>query len=229
MVGSDKYAKIVLSTDTKPVGAFPGQLIIESDTGLTFEWTGAGWKQRIGGVEIDDLVKSVPTTGTFHHLGHEGKVYVHSDRHTAIANEAVVNYHIRMPAGDSDRQMHMRFGFIGKANTGSLDVDIELYKDCTVSSLGSAESLISTNDANSLSTGILLYYNSTISDYGTRKTWTILVGEKKSASNLDQAVPEWILAPNGASARDYAFKITNNSGGTLDLVAGIFFYDNKAA
>lgn len=180
-------------------------------------------------VEIDPFVKSLPTTGTFHHLGHEGKVFAHSDRHAAIADAAVVNYHVRIPAGDATRQVHMRFGFIGKANTGTLDVDVQLYKDCTVTVLGSAETAVSTNDANVKTTGVLIYYNSTITDYGTAKTATGMIGEKKSASNLDQAVPEWILAPDGTSARDYAFKLTNNSGGTVDIIAGLFFYDTGAA
>jgi hypothetical protein len=191
--------------------------------------TNAISKGSIAGVSPDEVVESIPTTGTFHHLGHEGKVFSHSDRHAAIADAAVVNYHIRVPAGDATRQVHMRFGFIGKANTGTLDVDIAFFKGCTVTGLGSVEAVISTNDANVKTSGVLIYYNSTITDYGEAKTVTAMIGEKKSANNLDQAVPEWILAPNGASARDYAFKVTNNSGGTIDLVAGIFFYDNKAA
>lgn len=227
--GSDKYVWSGLSTDTKPAKVFIGQLVIETDTGLVFEWSGSGWSKRLDGVDIDALVSSVPTTGTFHHLGHEGKVFAHSDRHPTIADSAVVNYHIRVPAGDATRQVHLRFGFIGKANTGTLDVDIEFFKGCTVTGLGSVETVISTNDADVKTSGVLIYYNSTITDYGEAKTVTAMIGEKKSASNLDQAVPEWILAPDGASARDYAFKVTNNSGGTLDLIAGIFFYDTGAA
>lgn len=226
--GSDKYVWSGLSTDTKPAKAFIGQEVIETDTGLVYEWTGSEWLNRLGGVQPDILVSSIPTTGTFHHLGHEGKVFTHSDRHGPIDDAAVVNYHIRVPAGAATRQVHLRFGFIGKANTGTLDVDIEFFKGCTVTVLGSVETIISTNDANVKTSGVLIYYNSTITDYGEAKTVTALIGEKKSASNLDQAVPEWILAPDGASARDYAFRVTNNSGGTIDLVAGLFFYDTGA-
>ena len=46
MTGSDIYAKNILSTDDKPSGAFPGQLIIEQDTGDVFEWTGASWQEK---------------------------------------------------------------------------------------------------------------------------------------------------------------------------------------
>ena len=51
MFFSDKYAKIILSTDTKPLGAFAGQLLIEQDTSLVYEWTGASWSPRAGSVE----------------------------------------------------------------------------------------------------------------------------------------------------------------------------------
>lgn len=47
--GSDVYVKEVLSSDTRPDGAFSGQQIIETDTGFTYEWTGLNgfWKQVI--------------------------------------------------------------------------------------------------------------------------------------------------------------------------------------
>mgnify|MGYP000105891415 CR=1 FL=1 len=45
-LGSVKYAKEVLSTDVKPVGAFSGQTLIEIDTGREFEWSGEAWYQR---------------------------------------------------------------------------------------------------------------------------------------------------------------------------------------
>ena len=57
----------------------------------------------------------------------------------------------------------------------------------------------------------------------------MIVGEKKSASSKEQSVPEWILAPNGASARNYIFRLTNNSGGSVDIVNALFFYDSLAA
>jgi hypothetical protein len=46
--GSIKYAKEVLSTDVKPIGAFSGQELIETDTGDVFEWSGkqGAWYQR---------------------------------------------------------------------------------------------------------------------------------------------------------------------------------------
>lgn len=187
------------------------------------------------GVELehDTLVKSMVTTETFHHLGHEGKLFIHSDRHSGLANNGNLDYLIRMPAGNSDRQVHMRFNFIGKANTGELDIDICLYKDTVVSADGSSEPLISTNDAVIKTTGVTLFEGPTIdtepADLGTLKTCTLIAGEKKSASSKEQAVPEWVLAPDGVSERNYLIRMTNNSGGSVDVVNSIFFYDSEAA
>jgi hypothetical protein len=227
--GSDKYAKVILSTDTKPVGAFLGQLIIESDTGLVYEWTGSGWDPRLGGVQIDPLVNSIPTTSTFHHLGHEGKVFIYSARTAAIASEANHYILIRLPADAATRQMHMRYAFSALANTGTLDVDVSLYKEPTVTAPGDATVIANTNDFFGLSTGITIFDNSTISVDGTFKVITSMTGTNKSTSSRDTSVPEWILTPDGASARDYIFKITNNGAGTADVTTAIFFYDTEAA
>ena len=226
--GSEKYIWAGLSTDTKPIAAFIGNQLIETDTGLVFEWTGTGWCPRQDGVEIDQLVKSVPTTSTFHHLGHEGTVFIHSDRHTAIADGANFDILIRIPAGNADRQVHMRFNYIGKANTGTLDVDIILYKGITVSADGTPEVIVSNNDANTKTTGVLMFEGPTVTDLGTKKAQSLIVGEKKSASSKEQAVPEYILAPDGSNARDYLMRATNNSGGTVDIVNALFFYDSEA-
>ena len=40
-IGSDEYAWAGLSSATKPPSAFVGQKAIETDTGDTYEWTGA--------------------------------------------------------------------------------------------------------------------------------------------------------------------------------------------
>lgn len=184
-------------------------------------------------LEHDVLVKSIVTTETFHHLGHEGKVFIHSDRHKGIANGASLDMLIRIPAGNPNRQVHMRYQYIGKANTGSLDIDIMLYEGVTVSAEGNSEVIISTNDAVVKTTGVLMWEGPTIdnepADLGNFKTHSLIVGEKKSASSKEQAVPEWILAPNGNEARDYLMRATNNSGGTVDIVNAIFFYDSEAS
>ncbi len=180
-------------------------------------------------LELDPLVKSVPVTDTFHHLGHEGKVFIHSDRHNGIANAATLDYLIRIPAGAPTRQVHFRFNFISKAVTGTLDVDIVLWKDSTVSADGSVEPILSTNDAVIKTTGVEIYEGPTITDLGTHVTHTMMVGEKKSASSKEQAVPEWIFAPDGNNERLYIFQLTNNSGGVVDIVNALFFYDNLAS
>lgn len=180
-------------------------------------------------LQLDPLVKSVPVTETFHHLGHEGKLFIHSDRHNGIANGASDDYLIRLPAGNANRQAHLRFNFLGKAITGTLDVDIILYKDSTVSADGNPEPVVTTNDANVKTTGVLIFHMPTITNIGTFKAQTMMAGDKKSASSKEQSVPEWILAPDGVNERNYIIRITNNSGGDVDIVNAIFFYDSEAA
>lgn len=229
-IDSDKYIKIILSTDIKPSKAFPGEKIIESDTGLVFEWTGASWCQRIDGIDIDPLVKSMPTTDTFHHLGHEGMVFIHSDRHTGIADEANLDMLVRVPAGNPNRQVHMRFSYTAVVAAGGvLDVDVTLYKGATASADGSSATIVTTNDANVKATGVLMFEMPTITNVGEFKVTGFITGEKRSTNSKEQNVPEWIFAPDGNSARDYLFRATNNSGANVDINNALFFYDSEAA
>jgi hypothetical protein len=177
-------------------------------------------------VELDPLVKSIPVTDTFHHLGHEGKVFIHSDRHNDITTN--LDYLFVIPAGSATRQIHLRFNYTATATLGVLDVDIILYKDTIVSATGVLEPVVSTNDAVVKSTGVLIYEGPTITDVGVEKTSNMIVGEKRSASSKEQAVPEWVLAPDGVNARNYLLRATVNGGATCDIVSAIFFYDNEA-
>ena len=105
-------------------------------------------------LELDPLVNSIPTTDTFHHLGHEGKVFIHSDRHNAIATN--LDILIRIPSGDAARQVHMRFNYTANTPVGDLDVDVILYKDTIVSADGTPESIASTNSAVVKTSGVLM-------------------------------------------------------------------------
>ncbi len=231
--GSDVYMWAGLSSAAKPANAFIGAKAIETNTGLVYEWDGANWCARQDGVEIDLIVKSVPTTGTFHHLGHEGMVFIYSERYNAIANTANLDILIRVPAGNTDRQVHLRFQTHSKANTGTLDVDVILYEGITVSADGTEKTIASNNDAVIKSTGVSMFSGPTIdsepADLGNFKARGAMFGEKKSTGTQDMAVPEWVLAPSGANARDYLLRVTNNSGGPIDLIHNIFFMDSKAA
>lgn len=178
-------------------------------------------------LQLDPFVHSIPTTETFHHLGHEGKVFIHSNRHNGITTS--LDTLIRIPAGAATRQVHMRYEFTATASVGTLDVDIMLYKDTTVSADGTPETIVSTNDAVVLTSGVLIFEGPTVTLVGTEKATSMIVGEKRSASSKEQAVPEWILTPDGASARNYMLRATVNGGATVDITNAIFFYDTLAA
>lgn len=180
-------------------------------------------------VKLDPLVRSIPTTGTFHHLGHEGKVFIHGERHDGVADAANFDMLIRIPAGNAARQVHFRFHYSAKANTGTLDVDVMLFKNTVVSADGSEETIVSTNDAVVKSTGVLMFSGPTVTDVGDYATSVNMFGEKKSAGSEETAVPEWVMAPVGANERNYLMRLTNNSGGTIDFNHALFFYDSEAS
>ena len=181
-------------------------------------------------LELDPLVNSIPVTDTFHHLGHEGMVFIHSDRHSGIASGTNFDMLIRIPAGNSARQVHMRFNYVAVVSAGGvLDIDVILYKDTTVSADGAAESIVSTNDAIVKATGVLMWSGPTVTDIGTFKTAGFITGEKRATSSKEQAVPEWILAPDGNSARNYLMRATNNSGADVSINNALFFYDSEAS
>lgn len=227
--GSDIYIWAGLSSASKPSNAFIGAKSIETDTGLVYEWDGANWCPRIGGVQVDSLVKSIPTTSTFHHLSHEGKVFIHTDRHDGIADSGTDDILIRIPSGNSARQVHLRWFYKGKAVTGTLDAGVVLYKDTVVSADGDPHNIVSNNDAVIKSTGVLMFHNPTITDIGAELVHSAMVGENKGTGSDEINIPEWVMAPDGASERNYLFRVTNNSGGVLNYIPALFFYDSEAA
>ena len=108
---------------------------------VKYHWNGEYHVPEIGSdccgneLEYDYLVKSIVTTETFHHLTHEGKTFIHSKRHNAIADAASMDILIRVPAGNPARQIHFRFALHGTSG-GTLDIDGTLYSGTTVSADG---------------------------------------------------------------------------------------------
>lgn len=171
-------------------------------------------------LELDALVKSVPTTGTFHHLGHEGKVFIHSDKHS-VASGANLDYLLKVPASPSGRQVHLRFDI----TSSELPADIELYRDTIVSADGTPEVLNSTNDVVVKTTGVELFEGPTITDLGNAWPVSLLTGAKNSGGSGGQLVPEYI----GGPGVNYLIRYNNGSNSTADVVSAVFFYDSEAS
>ena len=178
-------------------------------------------------VELDRLVKSVPTTGTFHHLGHEGKVFIHSDKHTGITNGASFNTLIKVPASPSDRQVHLRFNYsiVGATPGTDVEADLLLFRDTTVSSDGTPEPVNSSNDAFVKTSGVTIFTGPTITSDGNKWTQGIITAARRSGGSGDQLVPEFVCTAN----TNYLLRLINNSGGTIDALNSIFFYDSGAS
>lgn len=171
-------------------------------------------------LQLDPFVNSIPTTETFHHLGHEGKVFIHSDKHSVLAG-ANLDYLLKVPASPTGRQVHLRFDI----TTSELPGDVELYRDTTVSADGTPETINSTNDAVVKTTNVELFEGPTITDLGNAWPVSLLAGAKNSGGSKGQLVPEYI-ATDGVN---YLIRYVNNGNGTADVVSAVFFYDTEAS
>lgn len=117
--GSDKYAKDLLSTATKPDGAFAGQLIIEKDTGNVFEWTGLSWQliSASGSLSttgaslstaVDDKASSGDTTAVTIAAGDKVRVYG-----VSISADATLTGDITIDVGSTQKIVKMRNAIVG--------------------------------------------------------------------------------------------------------------------
>ena len=200
---------------------------------LKYWWKGDHHSAEIGTdccgneLEYDPLIKAIVSIEAFHHLSHEGMTFIHGERHDALADSASLDVLIRIPAGNPDRQVHLRFD-VHATSAGTLDIDAFLYRSPTTSADGAVGDIISTNDAIVKTSGVLMFMEPTVTDVGTYMTSGVIFGEKRSANSEEAHVPEWILAPDGNNSRDYLFRMTNNSGAAADILHHLFFYDSEA-
>ncbi len=170
-------------------------------------------------LKLDSLVESVPTTSTFHHLGHEGMVFIYSNKHSVAAG-ANLDELIKIPGSPAGREVHLRFNYIATDVPG----DLCLYKNTIVSADGNQEVVHSNNDVNVKTSGVTIFEGPTITDIGTLWPCGLLAGAKNSAGSVDQLVPEYVLK----AGTNYLLRYTNNSNSTVDLVTAIFFFDSGA-
>ena len=171
-------------------------------------------------LDLDALVESVPTTSTFHHLGHEGMVFIHSNTHS-VASGANLDELIKVPASPSGRQVHLRFNY----TVSDVPSDLFLYRDVVVSADGNAETICSNNDVVEKTSGVTIFEGPTITDIGNLWSTGLVAGQKNAAGSLDQLVPEFVLK----AGVNYLLRLTNNNNGAVTLVTAIFFFDSEAS
>lgn len=90
-----------------------------------------------------------------------------------------------------------------------------IYESPTITSNGTDLSIISNNRANILSDGCSFYHTPSVSSDGTLLAEALIPGGSGifSRSGAASGLSQWIIAPNTS----YYIKITNDSGGAIDI------------
>jgi hypothetical protein len=117
--GSDEYAWAGLSTATKPIDAFIGQIAIETDTGNKYEWTGEFWQlisasgsQTTTGSSLSTAVADKATSGdtTAVTIAAGDKVRVYG---VSISADATLTGDITIDIGTTQKIVKMRNAIVG--------------------------------------------------------------------------------------------------------------------
>jgi hypothetical protein len=118
-LGSDEYAWAGLSTATKPVDAFIGQIAIETDTGNKYEWTGLLWQliatggsQATVGASLSTAVADKADSGdtTAVTIGAADKVRVYG---VSISADATLTGDITVDIGSTQKIVKIRNAIVG--------------------------------------------------------------------------------------------------------------------
>jgi hypothetical protein len=117
--GSDEYAWAGLSTATKPIDAFIGQIAIETDTGNKYEWTGLSWQlvsasgsTTTTGASLSTAVADKATSGdtTAVTIAAGDKVRVYG---VSISADATLTGDITIDVGTTQKIVKMRNAIVG--------------------------------------------------------------------------------------------------------------------
>ena len=170
---------------------------------------------------VDAHSRSIRTIDAGHAMVHLGFVYKAWHKFTGVADAASVYLHVKNPA---DLYPHLH-DFTVTAGRG--DVDVQVFETPTTSADGTLLQERSLNRNGTIDTsGLDVYHTPTVSSDGTeiRNTWipptAAGVGHSDSGA-VEDADLEMILKPS----TNYLIKITNNSGGSIDIHAKLYWYE----
>jgi len=170
---------------------------------------------------VDADTGSLKTIDTAHHEVHEGEFFHLGHFFSDVADTASADILIRVGAS---KNLHINF----RAVAGGA-CDVFLYEGTTVTSNGSPNygTAITPYDKNretaNTATGNY-YYGPTIDAVGTELVRDLLLGSTRPQSIIGGEVrsnSEWILK----KGQTYLFRVTNGSGGALDIDIEIEFYE----
>ena len=156
-----------------------------------------------------------------HRIAHDGMMFSVTGKAVGLADAGTYEFVMQTGAFNYPHLNKMRLTF------GSGDIDIHSYSGCTFSSAGTPLVPQNTNRNSSNTPTMAVSYTPTLITDGTKihQLWVPPtasgVGMSQSGISNVEAGEEWILAPNTS----YLFRITNNSGSTIDLAYDFIWYE----
>jgi hypothetical protein len=169
---------------------------------------------------FDEYARALTVINEEHRMNHDGMMFHATYRWSAVANSGNADWLLRTVASNYP---HIVKALVTCADT---PMDIKTYQSPTVSASGTAITSYTTNFNSSNTPDLLLYHTPTITDVGTL-VHDRLVPSQGTGVGTDHGfiIPgsneEWILAPSS----DYLFRVTNNTGGTSDIVIEMSWYE----
>lgn len=183
----------------------------------------AWWRDSQGDEELrkfDKFTHAVTIIQEQHRHSHDGFMYHASGKVAALGNGADQDFLLAVPALTFPHLQ--RFSISVEAG----DVDILLYEGTTTSDDGTPDGELNVNRNSANTPGSVLSLTPTVTGVGTllHTSWIPPTGAGvgSSAGVLDVTLgEEWVLKPS----TKYLFRVTNNSGGSIDLRYEFVWYE----
>lgn len=183
----------------------------------TSNWNGQG---RTPAGFIDQYSGAKVALSEEHWVIHKGLAFMFHYKATGVANGASVEILLANPNGNYPH-LHA-FDLMA----GSGGIDMYLFEDTTVSAAGTAVSTFNPNRNSTNTPNLVVTHTPTVTGAGTELFHLWLpptatgVGVKNGIIRSQEGM-EWIAKNNANSL----IRITNNSGGAIDIMLRVMFYE----
>lgn len=180
---------------------------------------GLGFRTNPGDEErykFDRYAHAATMIAETHRMVHDG-MFFHFDRRVAgIVNGASSDILLAVPAGVFP---HLNTTLI-TTDTGG--VDVKFYEGTTTSADGTAVSTFNRNRNSTNTPSTVITHTPTVTGVGTLIHDALIPAPAKDAGLISAAVnEEWVLKPS----TKYLLRVTNNSGGNVEVVFDVAWYE----
>ena len=148
---------------------------------------------------------------------HLGNGFTLAEYHEGLANSGVLNHLIVT----GYYPVHIRQLIV---ETTQAPVVMDYFEDTTVSANGTLNPVANNNRTSTKTATAAVYEGPTITTDGTAMGSTLIPTTAKDSGGVGFLKGgEWILKPNS----NYLFRVTNNSGSSIDFGLTLFFYEDR--